>query len=100
MAPAGLVDDMPASQKYPYATSEQPNDLTDEDLQFLSIYTGQKDLGALREHVIRIWRSVKDTVQRFMFPSAGQALRQRARLNNHGPFLSFCSSGCTDAFRI
>ena len=62
MAAKGIVDDMPASQKYPYPTSEQPNNLTDEDLRFLSLYTSQKDLNLLREHVIKIWRSVKDTV--------------------------------------
>ena len=54
---------MPASQKYPYPTSEEPNDLTDEDLQFLSLYTGQQDLHLLREHVLEIWRSVKGKVQ-------------------------------------
>ena len=63
MATTGLVDDMPASQKYPYPTSEEPNDLTDEDLDFLSLYTGQKDLHLLREHVVKIWRSVKAAVQ-------------------------------------
>ncbi len=72
MAATGIVDDMPASQKYPYSTSEQPNDLTDEDLHFLSLYTGQKDLHLLREHVIKIWRSVKDTVQHLWILTGGQ----------------------------
>lgn len=62
MATTGIVDEMPPTQLYPYSTPEQPKHVTDEDLLFLSLYSGQKDLDKLRQHVIKVWRSVKDTV--------------------------------------
>ena len=82
MAAKGIVDDMPASQKYPYPTSDQPNNLTDEDLQFLSLYTGQKDLHLLREHVIKIWRSVKHTVHLLPNDIDGRPQAEPSRLNS------------------
>ena len=99
MAGKGIVDNMPASQKYPYPTSEQPNDLTDEDLHFLSLYTGQKNLHLLREHVIKIWRSVKDTVQP---PSNGRDAQARAgssQMSGLSLSVCCCSFGSTDASR-
>ncbi len=47
---------------YPYATPEEPRNLSDDDLSLLSQYTGEKDLGKLREHVLTIWRNVKSKV--------------------------------------
>ena len=61
------------AQSYPYTVTEEPRDLSDEDLSFLSEYTGQKDLDKLRAHVVGVWRSVKDKawvykcIQEFMF---------------------------------
>lgn len=63
MSTSSILDVIPDGQKYPYATPEQPNKLSDYDLQFLSLYTGQKDLDKLREHVLKVWRSLKDQVQ-------------------------------------
>lgn len=63
MPTSGILDNVPASL-YPYATPEQPNHLTDDSLAFLSDYTGHNDLGKLREHVLLIWRNVKETVRR------------------------------------
>lgn len=48
---------------YPYATPEEPRDLSDDDLSLLSQYTGEKDLEKLREHVLTIWRNVKSKVR-------------------------------------
>ena len=62
MSTSGILDVVPDGQKYPYATPEQPNKLSDDDLHFLSLYTGQKDLDKLREHVLKVWRSLKDQV--------------------------------------
>lgn len=62
MATPALLDDASESQPYPYATPEQPKELSDRDLKFLSLYTGERDLDKLRAHVFAIWRSVKDTV--------------------------------------
>ena len=62
MATPALLDDVTESQPYPYATPEQPKKLSDQDLKFLSLYTGERDLDKLRAHVFAIWRSVKDTV--------------------------------------
>ena len=62
MATPALLDDVTESQPYPYATPEQPKELSDQDLKFLSLYTGERDLNKLRAHVFAIWRSVKDTV--------------------------------------
>ena len=62
MATPALLDDASESQPYPYATPEQPKELSDKDLKFLSLYTGERDLDKLRAHVFVIWRSVKDTV--------------------------------------
>ena len=39
------------SAKAPYADLP-PRDITDADLQFLSDYTGERDLAALRQHVL------------------------------------------------
>ncbi|BDA47220.1 probableBRG0 Methyltransferase adrK [Coccomyxa sp. Obi] len=58
---------------YPYATPEEPRNLSDDDLSLLSQYTGEKDLEKLRAHVLTIWRNVKSKlwvyacVQRLMF---------------------------------
>ena len=62
MAGPALLEDVAVSQPYPYATPEQPKVLSDQDLKFLSHYTGERDLAKLRAHVFAIWRSVKDTV--------------------------------------
>lgn len=48
---------------YPYATPDQPRQLTDEDLTLLSHYTGEEDLDKLREHVLSIWKAVKAKVK-------------------------------------
>ena len=44
---------------YPYAVSEEPRELSEQDLAFLSAYTGQKDMQKLQEHVVSVWRTVK-----------------------------------------
>ncbi len=44
---------------YPHAVTEEPRDLSEQDLAFLSAYTGQKDMQKLQEHVVSVWRSVK-----------------------------------------
>ena len=62
MATPALLEDVTESRPYPYATPEQPKELSDQDLKFLSLYTGETDLDKLRAHVFAIWRSVKDTV--------------------------------------
>lgn len=46
---------------YPYEVSDQPPELSDQDLAFISSYTG-KDLDELRVHVISVWRAVKAKV--------------------------------------
>ncbi len=45
----------------PYA-SGPPRDISDEELQFLSNYTGERDLVALRQHVLKVWAEVKAKV--------------------------------------
>ena len=40
-----------------YAKTAEARVLSDEDLSFLSKYTGQKDLGKLRAHVMDIWNT-------------------------------------------
>lgn len=47
--------------KAPYADLP-PRDITDADLQFLSDYTGERDLAALRQHVLDVWHAVKAKV--------------------------------------
>lgn len=47
---------------YPYATPDEPRDISDEDLAYLSRYTGEKDLDKLRAQVITVWKSVKSKV--------------------------------------
>ena len=47
----------------PYA-DDAPRELTDEELSFLSEYTGERDLAALRQHVLRVWHDVKAKVRR------------------------------------
>jgi hypothetical protein len=49
--------------EYPYETPDEPRKLTDDDLAFLSRYTGEKDLDKLRNHVISVWKSVKSKVR-------------------------------------
>ena len=44
--------------KAPYADLP-PRDITDTDLHFLSDYTGERDLAALRQHVLDVWHAVK-----------------------------------------
>lgn len=34
----------------------EPREIGDEELQLLSSYTGEADLGALRQHVTSVWR--------------------------------------------
>lgn len=47
-----------AVRRAPYA-DDAPRELTDDDLNFLSDYTGERDLAALRQHVLRVWHDVK-----------------------------------------
>ena len=47
----------------PYA-DDAPRELTDEELSFLSDYTGERDLPALRQHVLSVWRDVKAKARR------------------------------------
>ena len=56
---------------YPYAVTEEPRSLSDEDLAFLSRYTGVKDLDKLRKHVLEVWRSVKAQARRCTFAYSG-----------------------------
>ena len=72
MPTSGILDVVPDGQKYPYATPEQPNKLSDYDLQFLSLYTGQKNLDKLRQHVPKVWRSLKDQVHFILVSSPAQ----------------------------
>ena len=51
------------STPYPYEVTEDPRSLSDEDLAFLSKYTGVKDYDQLRKHVLEVWRSVKAQVR-------------------------------------
>lgn len=44
--------------KAPYADLP-PRDITDADLQFLSDYTGERNLDALRQHVLEVWHAVE-----------------------------------------
>ena len=73
------------AQSYPYTVTEEPRDLPDDDLCFISEYTGEKDLDKLRAHVVAVWRSVKDKawvykcIQEFMF------LKPRISLHQHYP---------------
>lgn len=46
-----------------HSDREQPKELTDDDLTFLSNYTGRTDLDALRQHVYSVQRSTTDTVR-------------------------------------
>ena len=50
--------------KAPYADLP-PRDITDADLQFLSDYTGERDLAALRQHVLDVWHAVKAKARRW-----------------------------------
>ncbi len=45
----------------PYANGP-PRNISDEELQFLSNYTGERDLVALRRHVLKVWAEVKAKV--------------------------------------
>ena len=47
-----------AIPRAPYA-DDAPRELTDEELSFLSDYTGERDLPALRQRVLSVWRDVK-----------------------------------------
>ena len=52
-----------AVHRAPYA-DDAPRELTDEELSFLSDYTGERDLPALRQHVLSVWRDVKAKARR------------------------------------
>ena len=49
---------MPSGTEQPAAAAEPvvPRPIADEELQLLARYTGQSDLGALREHVTALWQ--------------------------------------------
>ena len=55
---AGNMSGSEAVRRAPYA-DDAPRELTDADLSFLSDYTGERDLAALRQHVLRVWNDVK-----------------------------------------
>ena len=48
-------------QKY-YKTTDEPRELTCDDLAFVSQYTG-KSPADLRQHVINVWRTTKEQVR-------------------------------------
>lgn len=52
-----------AVHRAPYA-DDAPRELTDEELSFLSDYTGERDLPALRQHVLSVWHDVKAKARR------------------------------------
>ena len=47
-----------AAHRAPYA-DDAPRELSDEELSFLSGYTDERDLPALRQHVLSVWHDVK-----------------------------------------
>jgi len=51
-----------APPRAPYA-DDPPREITDEDLSFLSDYTGERDLAVLRRHVLKVWAAVKAKVR-------------------------------------
>ena len=53
-----------AVHRAPYA-DDAPRELTDEELSFLSDYTGERDLPALRQHVLSVWHDVKAKARRW-----------------------------------
>ncbi|KAK9837326.1 hypothetical protein WJX81_006410 [Elliptochloris bilobata] len=54
--PAGVASDLAILK---VKVEAPPRELTDDELKFLSDYTGERDLVALRQHVLRVWRDVK-----------------------------------------
>lgn len=59
----GNMSGSEAVRRAPYA-DDAPRELTDVDLSFLSDYTGERDLAALRQHVLRVWNDVKAKARR------------------------------------
>ena len=57
-----------APPRAPYA-DDPPREITDEDLSFLSDYTGERDLAVLRRHVLKVWAAVKAKVREQRVPS-------------------------------
>ena len=55
-----------AGEAKPHAdyADDPPRELSDDYLQFLADYTGQRDLAALRQHVLKVWTEVKAKVHR------------------------------------
>lgn len=99
----GMSDGPKQHNSYPYATPEQPRNITDDDLSLLSQYTGEKDLEKLRQHVLTIWRNVKSKVylssallHRQMFPCHAEVyLRISISNDRHKP--AFCTVVCSNA---
>lgn len=56
-----------APPRAPYA-DDPPREITDEDLSFLSEYTGERDLAVLRTHVLKVWAAVKAKVRCDVLP--------------------------------
>ena len=73
----------------PYA-SEPPRDISDEELRFLSNYTGEHDLATLRQHVLKVWAEVKEKVSLACALSWCHAQRAKRMCSNFEQSDSLC----------
>lgn len=53
---------MAEQHKYPYDVTEEPPELSEKNLCFMSQYTGEKDVDSMRARVLSVWRAAKSKV--------------------------------------